>query len=31
MMEKLLEVFNEYKFEYNLAIDIVYTKVLVGL
>lgn len=28
MMEKLLEVFNEYKFKYNLAIDIGYTKVL---
>ena len=26
-MEKLLEVFNEYKFKYNLAIDIGYTKV----
>lgn len=27
-MEKLLELFNKYKFEYNLAIDIGYTKVL---
>ena len=27
-MDKLLELFNKYKFEYNLAIEIGYTKVL---
>lgn len=27
-MDKLLEIFNNYKFEYSLAIEIGYTKVL---